>query len=157
MGHPLSFLISRSTTTPSNSVARVREDWRRAREAYKELRLPGIQHANLLLVGTGAVPMLLDMLGLELPTDAVLRWRPSQALELPSYVRPATLVLHDINRMSPNDQQRLLHWLQQGIGRTRTISTASVPLWSLVEAGQFDEALYYRLNMVYVDLTSPQS
>ena len=33
------------------------------------------------------------------------------------------------------------------------VSTASAPLLRLVEARAFDAALYYRLNMVYIDLT----
>jgi transcriptional regulator of acetoin/glycerol metabolism len=47
----------------------------------------------------------------------------------------------------------LFEWLDSTSSGTQVVSTASAPLLPLVEAGAFDDALYYRLNTVYVDLS----
>lgn len=129
-------------------------DWRLAREAHKELRAGGLGRTNLFLVGNGAVSILLDMLDLGRQSEPVVQWRPGQALELPSPERAATLVLHGVHRLEGNDQQRLLRWLDQSDGRIRVVSTATEPLWPRVQQGAFNAALYYRLNIVYVDVGS---
>jgi transcriptional regulator of acetoin/glycerol metabolism len=43
-------------------------------------------------------------------------------------------------------------WLASS-NRPQVVSTASAPLLPLVEAGVFNDALYYRLNTVYIDLS----
>jgi sigma-54-interacting transcriptional regulator len=64
-----------------------------------------------------------------------------------------SLILRDVERLSPADQQQLLDWLQfsQSI---RVVSTASLPLFELVGRGAFQEVLYYRLNVITVTVGS---
>ena len=66
-----------------------------------------------------------------------------------------TVVLHDVEHLRPADQRRLLRWLEKGPERPHIISTSSRALYPLVGAGQFSESLYYRLNCVYLDCTTP--
>jgi DNA-binding NtrC family response regulator len=49
----------------------------------------------------------------------------------------------------------LNQWLSVGDGRARVVSFASESLLPMLEAGAFDEGLYYHLNVVTIDLTSP--
>ena len=65
-----------------------------------------------------------------------------------------TVVLHDVERLRPADQLRLLQWLEEP-QRAQIISTSSRTLYPLVGAGRFLEDLYYRLNSVYLDRTNP--
>jgi transcriptional regulator with PAS, ATPase and Fis domain len=54
--------------------------------------------------------------------------------------------------LSSDEQTHILGWLEEVMGRIRVVSTTGVPVWPLVQAGQFNEDLYYRLNMVFVDM-----
>jgi hypothetical protein len=136
----------------ANSVLQSREDWRLARKAHEDLQLAGMPSTNLLLVGTAAATrIVLEMLWLEL-REPVLRWRPGQQLELPPPGRAATLVLHDVNELTKDDQHRVLRWLDEAAGRIRVVSTTAVALFPRVKTGTFDDRLYYRLNTVSVNL-----
>jgi hypothetical protein len=64
-----------------------------------------------------------------------------------------TLVLAEVGALSLHNQHRLLAWLDADAGRTQVIATTSTSLLPLMDAGAFLEALYYRLNIVYLDLT----
>jgi len=68
---------------------------------------------------------------------------------------PATLVLRHVHTLSAAEQQSLLHWLDStSNGRTQVMSLSSAPLFSLVAAGVFDELLYYRLNLIFLQVTA---
>jgi hypothetical protein len=54
----------------------------------------------------------MEMLWLEL-REPILTWRPGQTLELPTPGRASTLVLHDVNELTANEQRRMLEWLDQ--------------------------------------------
>ena len=66
-----------------------------------------------------------------------------------------TLVLLDVAKLDGKQQAQLLQWLDRFDERVRVqvVSTTSEPLFSLVEAGTFLANLYYRLNVVRMDVT----
>ena len=136
----------------ASTVLQIREEWRLAREAHKDLQVAGMPGTNLLLVGSpGAVRIVMEMLWLEL-REPILTWRPGQTLELPTPGRASTLVLHDVNELTADEQRRMLEWLDQTAGRIRVVSTTRTSLWPLLKSGDFHDALYYRLNTVCVDI-----
>jgi transcriptional regulator of acetoin/glycerol metabolism len=49
----------------------------------------------------------------------------------------------------------LNQWVREASGQVWVVSTAVQSLLPLVEAGDFNDELYYRLNPVMIDLTSP--
>ncbi len=109
---------------------------------------------NVLVVGSSeATRIVLDMLRLDL-RGPVLKWRPGLPLELPTRGRAATVVLEDLTRLTNEEQVRMLGWLEEVAGYIRVVSTTSVPIWPRVARGEFNEVLYYRLNVVYVDVGS---
>jgi len=57
-----------------------------------------------------------------------------------------TLVVQDVAGLSLEDQAALFEWLEDGRGQV--ISTSVQPPFPALAAGGFDEALYYRLNVV---------
>jgi hypothetical protein len=135
-----------------NPAPQIKEDWRLAREAHKELQVVGLPQTNVLLVGTAsAIRIVLEMLWLDL-REPILTWRPGQPLELPSPRRGATLVLHDVGELTCDDQDRVRRWLDETAGKIRVVSTTAVPLWPRLKTGAFNDVLYYRLNTVCVDL-----
>jgi hypothetical protein len=63
-----------------------------------------------------------------------------------------TLILHDVDSLNRAAQQMLLEWLNEPEhGATQIVSTASAPLFPLVQADRFDCDLYYRLNTVWLE------
>jgi len=147
-----SFIHQAGGATGTSTVLQIREEWRLAREAHKDLQVAGMPRTNLLLVGSpGATRIVMEMLWLEL-REPILTWRPGQPLELPAPGRASTLVLHDINELTGDEQHRMLRWMDQTGTRIRVVSTTRTSLWPLVKTRAFNDALYYRLNTVCVDI-----
>jgi hypothetical protein len=59
-----------------------------------------------------------------------------------------TLVLHDADRLTRLDQDRVYGWLSCAVDAPQVITTTSVPLFPLVMRNAFSDALFYRLNVV---------
>lgn len=138
----------------SDSVTQHREDWRVARAVHSDLLLLGMPRVNLLLTGRYAVIRnVLDTLTAELD-DPIMRWCPGKRLLLPAAARVGTVILEDVGALTLDEQRRLLAWMDQSVGRTQIVSTTSAPLFPWVEAGDFLHTLYYRLNTLYVDVTT---
>ena len=121
---------------------------------HRELHEMGMPRVNLFLVGPRSVTQ--DLLELLLPDlrDPIATWFPGEPLELPP---PAggTMIFYDIGALGYDDQRRLLDHLGSAPARPQIISTSSTALWPRVHAGTFDDALYYRLNHIYMDLSGP--
>ena len=109
--------------------------------------------ANLLLVGSdGSVEKFVDALRRDF-RQPVAVWRPDCRLVLPPLSSSGTFILQDVGAIPHDDQRRLCDWLGATAGRTRVVSTTRQPLFQLLEAGTFLEALYYRLNVLCFEVT----
>jgi hypothetical protein len=137
----------------ANRASHRRQDWRLTRDVDSELKIVRRHPANVLLVGhPAATRVALEMLRPDL-REPIVTWHPGQALELPPPACATTLVLHDVDQLTPGAQAALLRCVDHGVGQLRVISTSKVPLWPQVERGVFSETLYYRLNVVYLELS----
>ena len=68
--------------------------------------------------------------------------------------QPGTLILRDVGNLTQEDQRRLMRWLDDNVcDHIQVIATNADALWPRVRDGSFTEALYYRLNVIYIDLT----
>jgi hypothetical protein len=100
--------------------------------------------------------------GPEASTDAVLRllaphlpgpvmWRARGA----SFEVPAgdigALILQDVDGLSAREQSRLLTWIDARPD-AQIVSTTAYRLFALVARGRFDTALYYRLNVILLNV-----
>ena len=75
-----------------------------------------------------------------------VRWTTGHALPtLPAW-ESGSLVVEDIGELQLDDRARLFEWMNEG--RRRVISTTVHSLFAAVVQGAFDEALYYRLNVI---------
>src|SRR4051812_44802205 len=120
----------------------------------RDLQVGSMPHTNVLVVGNpDATRIVVDMLRLDL-RGPVVKWRAGQPLDLPMPGGAATLVLEDVNELNLEEQFRMLRWLDDVRGKIRVVSTTSAPLWPQVQVGGFNEILYYRLNVVFVDITT---
>jgi len=73
-------------------------------------------------------------------------------LDLPED-KNGTLLLMDVPRLSLEQQVALYDWLSTGTEDLQVVSISSRPVAPLIERGQFLEALFYRLNVIYLDAT----
>ncbi len=89
---------------------------------------------------------VLSLLKPHLRTPVV--WTCSQSLpELPA-TSSGALVLRDVASLRQQEQTRLFRWLNDRHGHKQVVSTTAHPLFASVAGGHFDEALYYRLNVI---------
>jgi hypothetical protein len=64
-----------------------------------------------------------------------------------------SLVIADVHRFDDVAQRELAEWLcDPDHAMTQVISLTSMPLFGLVDGGRFSRNLYYRLNMVHLQL-----
>jgi hypothetical protein len=68
--------------------------------------------------------------------------------------RPATLVVRSVSALDPEQQRALLDWLDAPGDRIQVISTTIDPLYPLVSRGAFLANLYYRLNVLLLDVAT---
>jgi hypothetical protein len=81
-------------------------------------------------------------------------WKPSQAPFARATGECGALVLQNVAALGREEQSELLRWIDDSSGRTQVVSTTAQPLFPLVKRGLFDEALYYRLNVVLLCVDS---
>jgi hypothetical protein len=139
-----------STEDPGETVAAVNNRatvYRGTRHSVSEWHILRAAHPNLLITGVpDAVEQSLSALTPHL-LPSVSYWPLDSSWPPPGDVR--TLVIRDVQSLTLAEQQALSAWFDQRASiETRVVSTATVPLFQLVEAGLFMEVLYYRLNVL---------
>jgi sigma-54-interacting transcriptional regulator len=83
----------------------------------------------------------------------VATWTPAEAAGMPD-IKHGTLVVRDVAAMTPDQQEQLLRWIDRRGVAAQVLATNVEPVWPMVEGGSFLERLYYRLNVLYIDLRS---
>jgi hypothetical protein len=126
-------------------------------QSYADWRIVCASHHNVLLEGPEAATAGVLLLLKRHLRQPVLRTRHGAPLELPT-AAVGTLILEEVAALSAKEQTRLLQWLDDDAHeRPRIVSTTARPLFPLLALGLFDAALYYRLNvmLLQVDRTTP--
>ena len=127
---------------------------RGAASPTSDLDLARGTRTNLLVVGDDdVVAGLITSLWPSLATPIVVRQRGERLRLSPLFPPVATIVIYDVDTLTRHEQRALSHWIAAK-GRTQVVSTASKSLRPMLQAGAFNEALYYRLNVVTLDPTS---
>jgi hypothetical protein len=127
---------------------------RRPESATSDVDLARLTRANLFLIGNDDVVIeLVTSLCGSLATLIGVRHR-GERLQLSPRSRPVgTIVVYDVDTLTCDEQRALYYWMA-GSGRIQVVSTASKSLQPMLQAGAFNEGLYYRLNVVMLDVTS---
>ncbi len=121
---------------------------------HTDLEFARVTRANVLLVG--AEHLLADVVSVlvgDLSERVTIRPQRGRLQLPPTSSHIEKVVVPDVDTLTPEGQRSLLEWLDLAKGRTQVISIASAPLLMRVETGGFDATLYYRLNMIYLDLS----
>ena len=63
-----------------------------------------------------------------------------------------TLIVQEVHRLDDTQQRQLMIWLDDAVGTVQVIATTSEPLFPLIERGAFLDVLYYRLNILRVEV-----
>ena len=116
-----------------------------AREPFEVAALRQF-HLNALLVGSPAGTFtVLNNLALKTP---VVDWRRRSNVAL----SPGTLLVSDVDRLTTDQQQQLWGCLDGPCHFGQVISTATTDPFPQVMRGDFLADLYYRLNVVRIDV-----
>jgi hypothetical protein len=111
-------------------------------------------HPNILLVGPAAFTDAALKLIEPLVQHPIAWWMPDQKRTVPIDAF-STLIISCVDAADAEQQNHLCEWFDRRPGRVQVVSTAVTPLFPLIQAGTFLEALYYRLNHVCVLSDSP--
>jgi hypothetical protein len=118
------------------------EDWRLLVTARPNVLLEGAHETTDVVVGEA------------------MEWLPTPHATWcgapPRGDRPATLVVRSISALDHDQQHSLFEWLDAPGDRVQVISTTSEPLYPMVGSGVFLESLYYRLNVMRLDVAMAQ-
>ncbi len=106
-------------------------------------------HANVLLEGRRdktdeAVLHLLPHL-----RAPILYRKPGEELTI---LNECTVILRDVDTLCETEQARLHEWLEKKPESIQTVATTQSPLFQMVQRGQFEPDLYYRLNVILLRL-----
>ena len=111
-----------------------------------------VSRSNVLLEGPPArTEAVLHLLKPHLGEPVTLK-RSGAPLDLHTVKRGA-VVVRDIAACGRPEQDRILRWLDDPQSRPQVVCTTIEPLFPLVARGLFDETLYYRLNVILLQLT----
>jgi hypothetical protein len=109
---------------------------------------------NVLLVGpSSATEAMLSALKPHLD-EPLQQYTPEAGVPMPQ-PRAGTLVLLEVERLDPEQQAQLASWLERFDERTthvQVVAAGSERLFGLVQRGAFLAHLYYRLNVVRMEL-----
>lgn len=128
-----------STSRPTTTSLRP-DDWQLLVTARPNTLLEGPCEATDAIVGEA----------MEWLAEPHATWGGAAA----SSTRPATLVVRSVSALDQDQQQALLAWLDAPGNRMQVISTTIDPLYPLVSRGAFLANLYYRLNVLLLDVAS---
>jgi hypothetical protein len=131
-----------TTSRPATAAPPLFEDWDLVRDTRANLLLQGPPDA------TQQVLMALRPL-LPGPVETVHVRDP---LGLPAIGAVRSLIVCGIETLSPDDQQRLLDWMNAAPDPVQVITTTPASMMPMLESGGFLESLYYRLNIIYLAL-----
>jgi hypothetical protein len=81
----------------------------------------------------------------------IQHWLAGHGVPLPPRLAGATFLM-DVDACSDAEQAALLEWLQEADCRVQVVSTTRRKLHDSVERGEFRADLYYRLNIVLLEL-----
>jgi len=109
---------------------------------------------NVLLEGPEASTLaVLRLLQPHLPAPVIRRTKGAP-FQIPAG-EVGALILEDVGGLGAEEQARLLAWIDRR-PLTQIVSTTAYPLFGFVTRGGFDASLYYRLNIILVELARRQ-
>jgi hypothetical protein len=111
---------------------------------------------NLLIMGADdVVARFVTSLWPYFLAPRVVRRRGEQLPVLPPSRPAGTILVYDVDTLTRREQDTLHRWMNAGNTGTRVVSTTTQSLLPVMETGGFSDELYYRLNVLTLDLRLP--
>lgn len=115
-----------------------------------ELQLITGVRLNALLCGpsaalSAALTALRPHITHPLAVTSGFAWRPPAS-------STATVIVENVSAMLADEQHAMLDWLDASSQPVQVICTSERSLFELVERGTFSDRLFYRLNVMYLEL-----
>jgi hypothetical protein len=139
------------TATPLQRLPRLAPDFPQPSGiSQAELQLIIDSRLNTLLCGpsqslAAALAALRPLVRRPLVVGSGSAWRAPSA-------STATLIVENVAALSLDEQRTMLGWLESTSRQVQVISTSERPLFELVERGTFSDQLFYRLNVMHLEL-----
>ena len=111
-------------------------------------------HPNVLICAATPLALVLVAtmyLGLRQPVQIQKSWSRTNA------PTNGTLVLDGVDMLDMGEQRELFAWLHATHETVQVVSLTTRPIFPLVTQGLFLDALYYRLNTIFVDTEAPDA
>lgn len=108
---------------------------------------------NLLIMGADdVVARFVTSLWPYFLAPRVVRRRGEELHLLPTSRPAGTILVYDVHTLTRPEQDALHSWMDAGGNRTRVVSTTTQSLLPVLDTGAFNDDLYYRLNVLTLDL-----
>ena len=111
------------------------------------------RHVNVLLEGPETATEVVVQRLLPHLREPVVSLQAGAAFSLPD-MEIGTLILNQVATLTTQQQMHVLEWSNAASPRPQVVSTSREPLYPRVEQALFAEALYYRLNVVRIQVDS---
>ena len=130
--------------------------WSGAESLDSDEGLARLTNFNLLIMGADdVVASFVASLWPYFLAPRVVRRRGEQLQLLPSSRPAGTILVHDVDTLTRQEQDTLHRWMRADNDRTRVVSTTTRSLLPVLETGAFNDDLYYHLNVLTLDLRFP--
>ena len=128
----------------------------RAESPISDEGLARFTKLNLLIMGADdVVGETVTSLWPYFVAPRIARRRGEPLRLLPTSRLAGTVLIYDVHTLNRLEQDELHRWMDAGNDLTRVVSTTTQSLLPVLEAGAFNDDLYYRLNLLTLDLRSP--
>jgi hypothetical protein len=129
---------------------------RRGVELLIDERLARLTKSNLLIMGADdVVERFVTSLWPYFLAPRIVRRREERLRLLPTSGPASTILVYDVHTLTRREQDAFFLWMNSGNNRTRVVSTTTQSLLPELETGAFNDNLYYRLNVLTLDLRPP--
>ncbi len=114
-----------------------------------EGRALAANHPNVVVRGTPEeAQQILDALR-PLFRPPVREWR--RGATPPPAADGGTFIIREMEQLSLHEQRNLLAWLNERLSRVQMVGVTQSALFPMSDGAGFLDALYYRLNTLYID------
>ena len=114
-----------------------------------EGRALAASHPNLVVRGTPEEAQLIVEALRPLFRPPVLEW--VRGATPPAGGEGGTFIIREMAQLSLHEQRNLLAWLNERLARVQMVGVTESALFPLTDGAGFLDALYYRLNTLYID------
>lgn len=119
-----------------------------------EWRIITTAHPNLLIEGAESLSDATNVALTPFLRSPIHYWEPGIRFRAPRHHK-GSLVLRHVGMLTPDEQRQVLEWMEVAMSAGQTVALSPTPVFPLVASGRFNANLYYRVNMLRLDLDAP--